>query len=66
MDFNPLSQFIDRMTSWRIPWAEAFVMQNNVAVFRYRNGFANLEEKTPIDESHIFNLNTNGKLNKTD
>lgn len=62
MDFKPLSQFIDRITSWRIPWAEVIVMQNNATVFRYRNGFANLEEKTPIDESHIFNLYSMTKI----
>lgn len=62
MDFKPLSQFIDRITSWRIPWAEVLVMQNNVPVFRYRSGFANLEEKTPIRESHIFNLYSMTKI----
>lgn len=62
MDFKPLSQFIDRITSWRIPWAEVLVMRRNETVFRYRNGFASLEEKTPIDESHIFNLYSMTKI----
>ncbi|XEC95959.1 serine hydrolase domain-containing protein [Paenibacillus tarimensis] len=56
MDFKPLSQFIDRITCWRIPWAEVIVMYRNETVFRYRNGYADLEEKTLIDERRIINL----------
>lgn len=56
MDFKPLTQFIDSITSWRIPWAEVLVMYRNETVFRYRNGYANLEDKMPIDDRKIFNL----------
>ncbi|WP_305025997.1 serine hydrolase domain-containing protein [Paenibacillus lacisoli] len=62
MDFKPLASFIDRITSWRIPWAEVLVMHKNNTVFRYRNGFANLEEKTPISEGAIFNLYSMTKI----
>lgn len=62
MDFKPLSQFIDRIVSWRIPWAEVLVMHRNETVFRYRSGYANLEEKTPIEDSHIFNLYSMTKI----
>lgn len=56
MDFKPLAQFIDSITSWRIPWAEVLVMHRNETIFRYRRGYANLEEKLPIDDRKIFNL----------
>ncbi|WP_265415871.1 serine hydrolase domain-containing protein [Paenibacillus albus] len=56
MDFSPLSQFIDRITSWRIPWAEVHVMHRNETVFRYRAGYADLETKTSIDENSIIYL----------
>ncbi|MHA7966766.1 serine hydrolase domain-containing protein [Paenibacillus sp. CAU 1782] len=62
MDFKPLASFIDRITSWRIPWAEVLVMHQNETVFRYRNGFANLEEKTPIGDGAIFNLYSMTKI----
>ncbi|OMF17929.1 serine hydrolase [Paenibacillus amylolyticus] len=62
MDFKPLASFIDRMTSWRIPWAEVLVMHRNDTVFHYRNGFANLEEKTPIGDGAIFNLYSMTKI----
>ncbi|WP_340401957.1 serine hydrolase domain-containing protein [Paenibacillus sp. FSL H8-0079] len=62
MDFKPLASFIDRITSWRIPWAEVLVMHQNDIVFHYRNGYANLEEKTPIGDGAIFNLYSMTKI----
>lgn len=62
MDFKPLASFIDRITSWRIPWAEVLVMHQNDTVFHYRNGYANLEEKTPIADGAIFNLYSMTKI----
>ncbi|GAB1154829.1 serine hydrolase domain-containing protein [Paenibacillus illinoisensis] len=62
MDFKPLASFIDRITSWRIPWAEVMVIHQNDTVFHYRNGYANLEEKTPITDGAIFNLYSMTKI----
>ncbi|WP_337031709.1 serine hydrolase domain-containing protein [Paenibacillus illinoisensis] len=62
MDFKPLASFIDRITSWRIPWAEVMVIHQNDTVFHYRNGYANLEEKTPLTDGAIFNLYSMTKI----
>ncbi len=62
MDFKPLSQFIDHITSWRIPWAEVLVMHRNKTVFSYRNGYSNLEEKIPIGDRQIINLYSMTKI----
>lgn len=62
MDFKPLASFIERMTAWRIPWAEVLVMHRNETVFRYRSGFANLEEETPILDGRIFNIYSMTKI----
>lgn len=62
MDFKPLASFIDRITSWRVPWAEVLVMHRNDTVFHYRNGYANLEKKTPIGDGEIFNLYSMTKI----
>ncbi|WP_336780110.1 serine hydrolase domain-containing protein [Paenibacillus illinoisensis] len=62
MDFKPLASFIDRITSWRIPWAEVMVIHQNDTVFHYRNGYANLEENTPITDGAIFNLYSMTKI----
>lgn len=56
MNFQPLVSFVDRITSWRVPWAEVLVMSQNDIVFRYRSGYANLEAQTPISDRAIFNL----------
>lgn len=56
MNFIPLTRFIDRITAWRIPWAEVLVMHRNETVFRYRAGYADLEAKTPINENQIIYL----------
>lgn len=62
MDFTPLSRFIDRITAWRIPWAEVLVMHRNETVFRYRNGFADLERQTPAVERQIMNIYSMTKI----
>lgn len=62
MDFQPLTRFIDRLTAWRIPWAEVIVMHRGEEVFRYRNGFADLEGKSPIEEGHIIQLYSMTKI----
>lgn len=62
MDFKPLSGLIDRLTSWRIPWAEVVVVHRNETVFRYRSGYADLEEKVPIDDGRILNIYSMTKI----
>ncbi|MWV44325.1 serine hydrolase [Paenibacillus sp. HJL G12] len=56
MDFKPLSKFIDRITDWRIPWAEVLVLYQNQEVFRYRSGYADLEGCIPIHDRQIIQL----------
>lgn len=62
MDFTPLSQFIDRITAWRIPWAEVLVMHRNETVFHYRNGYADLERQTPAGDRQIVNIYSMTKI----
>ncbi|MBB6692761.1 beta-lactamase family protein [Cohnella xylanilytica] len=62
MDFKPLSGLIDRLTSWRIPWAEVVVVHRNETVFRYRSGYVDLEEKIPIDDGRILNIYSMTKI----
>lgn len=62
MNSRPLTEFIDRLTSWRIPWAEVMVIHRNETVFRYRSGYSSLEEETPIEEGRIFNIYSMTKI----
>jgi len=59
---NRVTAFIDRLISWRIPWAEVIVTHRNETVLSYRNGFSNLEEETPIEEGRIFNIYSMTKI----
>lgn len=62
MDFQPLVRFMNHLTSWHIPWAEVVVLRGNRTLFRYRSGFANLEERTPVQDGQIFNLYSMTKI----
>ncbi|MDQ0195414.1 serine hydrolase domain-containing protein [Paenibacillus wynnii] len=62
MNFKPLSHFIDRITSWRIPWAEVIVMHQNQTVLHYKSGYTNLEDKIQIDERQIVNIYSMSKI----
>lgn len=62
MDFKPVSQFIDRITAWRIPWAEVQIMLRNETVFHYHNGFANLEAQIPLRDQPVINLYSMTKI----
>jgi len=62
MEFTPLSRFIDRITAWRIPWAEVLVMHRNAPIFHYRNGYADMERQTPIGDRQIINIYSMTKI----
>jgi len=62
LNFKPLEQFIDHITSWRIPWADCLVMYRNEPVFRYMNGYADIDAGIPIDDRRIINLYSMTKI----
>lgn len=62
MNFKPLSKFIDRITDWRIPWAEVLVLYQNQEVFRYRSGYADMEACIPIHDRQIIQLYSMTKI----
>ncbi|MBD2846594.1 beta-lactamase family protein [Paenibacillus sp. IB182496] len=62
MNFEPLAAYLDRITAWRIPWAEVCVMHGDETVFRCRSGFEDLEARTPIGVDRIINLYSMTKI----
>lgn len=58
LNFKNLECFLDKLTSWRIPGAECEVYLNNERVFKYASGYADAENKKPIDESAYFLYST--------
>lgn len=58
LDFKNLEKFLDKLTSWRIPGAECEVYLDNKRVFKYASGYADAENKKPIDGSMYFMYST--------
>ena len=58
MNFKSLEELMDRLTAWRIPGAEIEVYKDNERVFKYASGYADLENKKPIDGSLYFLYST--------
>ena len=54
MNFKNLEELMDRLTAWRIPGAEIEVYKDNERVFKYASGYADVENKKPIDGSLYF------------
>ncbi len=56
MDFTPMKEFMDHLTSWRIPGNSIRVCLGGKEVFRYQSGYADLENKIPMGEDGLFNI----------
>lgn len=53
MDFKKLSDFMDHLTSWRIPGCACIVYHKGNPVFRYTSGYADMENEIRLDpENH--------------
>ena len=56
MDFTPLKNFMDRLTSWRIPGNSISICIENKEVFNYSSGYADVENKIPMDSDKLVNI----------
>ena len=52
MDFKKLSDFMDHLTSWRIPGCACVVYYKGKPVFNYSSGYADIENKIPFSADH--------------
>lgn len=62
LNFTALKEFMDHITSCKIPGADCLVHYQNKPVFRYQSGYDDLEAKTRLSENHLFNLYSCTKL----
>lgn len=62
MDFTPMKEFMDRLTSWRIPGNSISVCVNNEEVFSYRSGYNDVDKKTTLDKDSLFNIYSCSKV----
>ena len=56
MNFEPLKEFMDHLTSWRIPGNCIRVSMGGKEVFRYESGYSDLENKVPMTGEGLFNI----------
>ena len=56
MDFTNLKNFLDHLTSWRIPGNGVKVCLEGKEVFSYTSGYADVENKIPMTLDHYLNI----------
>ena len=56
MDFTNLKNLMDRLTNWIIPGNSIVVYKDGKRVFSYQSGYADLENKIPMQGGELFNI----------
>ena len=62
MDFTKLQNFMDHLTSWRIPGNGVRVCLEGREVFSYTSGYADVENKIPMTLDHYINIYSCSKV----
>lgn len=62
MDFTNLKNFLDHLTSWRIPGNGVKVCLGGKEVFSYTSGYADAENKIPMTLDHYVNIYSCSKV----
>ena len=56
MNFENLKNFMDSLTSWRIPGNSISICVENKEMFKYQSGYENIEQGTKMTEGKLFNI----------
>ncbi len=56
MNFSNMKDFMDRLTSWRIPGNSISVYHENKEIFRYSSGYADVEKKIKMTGDELLNI----------
>lgn len=62
MDFGALKDFMDHLTTWRIPGNGVRVCLEGREVFSYTSGYADVENKIPMTLDHYINIYSCSKV----
>lgn len=62
VDFQPLKDFMNRLTDWRIPGNTARVFIDNKEVFRYNSGFSDIENNIKMTDYRTFFIYSCSKI----
>jgi len=57
-----MKEFMDRLTSWRIPGNAIIITLSGKEVFRYQSGFSNLEHQIPMHGDELFHIYSCSKV----
>lgn len=55
MDFTGMKNYMERLTNWVVPGNSIVVYRNNEKVFEWQTGYADLENRIPMNKEHLFN-----------
>ncbi len=62
MDFNKLKDFMNHLTSWRMPGNSITVYLKDEPVFKYSTGFSDMENKVKMTGDELINIYSCSKL----
>ena len=62
MDFTALKDFMDHLTSWRIPGNGVMVCLEGKEAFSYTSGYADVENRIPMTLDHYINIYSCSKV----
>ncbi|MDD2214679.1 MAG: serine hydrolase, partial [Oscillospiraceae bacterium] len=62
INFQPLRDFMDQLTAWRIPGADLAVSWKGREVFRYQSGYADVARQKPLADNQLYNLYSVSKV----
>ena len=62
MDFQPMIDFMRRVTDWIVPGAVCAVYRNGERVFFHAEGFSDLENRVPMRGDELFNFYSCSKV----
>ena len=56
MRFDKLRKFQDELTSGTIPGNDCIIKENNKTIYRYTSGYADVEDKRPVEGNELYFL----------
>ena len=62
MNFSYMKDFMDALTSWRIPGNDISVCVEGKEVFRYQSGYCDYENKIPMTDDKLINIYSCSKV----
>ena len=65
MDFQPMREFLDHLTSWRIPGNVMVIYKDGEPVFEYTSGYSDIEKGEKMSPDKFFYLYSCSKLTTT-